>query len=673
MLAFSLAFSCLLSDDTLSQEYKEWLEIASPIITKTEKEIFSKLKSDEERNRFIQAFWKQRDPLPDTQENEFYLEYMKRIRFADLQFGRETSKRGSQTERGYFYLLLGPPLDRQMYTTQSDLNPLELWHYQGDQEHGLPPYFYLIFYQPQGMGEFRLYSPGMEGPEWLVSPNQQGRGLSRASAYQIIKNISGELAGASLSYLPGDAILGETSFSSDTIISSIRSLPEKKFSDTYAANFLAFKDYVETDYTHNYVNSHHKVKVFKNGDQYFIHWTLEPDKINFVFYNNKYYASYQLIMRIEDSTGNLIFEMEEEIPLSLTPENYKKHEHQHFAFQDILPVIPGNSKIFVLLKNKTTKDFTSFQAEINVPPKKSGALLSNLLLYNDLKKLEGTQKTALKAFSFGENQYITTAQDNFSPNNEIGIYCQVYNIKEHKGKSIQFEIYVAGEETPVHSQKKPLSEFLGQGQLGVDSGLISLVPFKPGYYKAEVSILDEEGRKILSERENFILLSQPFLTIPWTYSKLHNPMPNVDYLFILATQYFMTRNYRTAKDTLNEALKIKDEPRGRLLLGKTLYALGQYQESLAVSVPVFQLNQDKEAAKIISINYVALKDWASALVYLEKLLEQAAEISVLNLAAECYINLNQPEKAQVLIRKSLELNPDQEEVKKLEKKAKEKK
>jgi two-component SAPR family response regulator len=51
-------------------------------------------------------------------------------------------------------------------------------------------------------------------------------------------------------------------------------------------------------------------------------------------------------------------------------------------------------------------------------------------------------------------------------------------------------------------------------------------------------------------------------------------------------------------------------------------------------------------------------------------MEEATEITVLNLAAECYLNNNQPEKALPLIRKSLQLNPNQAAIKELEKQAK---
>jgi GWxTD domain-containing protein len=666
-LVFSLSF--LTSKEKLSKEYKDWLESVSPIITKTEKEIFGKLKTEEERNKFIQAFWRQRDPFPDTEENEFYNEYMKRIQFADANFGRETSKKGSQTERGYFYLLLGPPLERQRFATSSKLLPLELWYYRGEVKYGLPPYFYIIFYQPQGLGEYRLYYPGVEGPEKLVIPSLYARSLNRSSAYQIIKEISGELANASLSYLPGDKTLGTTSFNSDTILSNVHSLAEKKFSDAYARSFLYYKDYVETEYSHNYIESDFKVKVFKNFDQFFIHWSVEPEKVQFALRDGQYYAAFQLILRMEDSQGSLILEKEEEIPLRITPEQYRKHERRLFSFQDLLPVIPGELRLFFLLKNKTGKDFTSFRTDVSVPRRGNGPALSNLLLYHSRERLDENRQPKLKAFAFDGKQYVISAHNNFPPEKDIGLYCQLYNIENIKEKSLLLEIFPVNAETPVERYKNPLEEVLTPKRGGIDILSISSSPLKPGYYQVHLSILDGQGQKLATEKEPFILLAQHHPVIPWAYSKLHPPFPNPEQLHTSAFQYFLKGEYTDARRSLEQALQIKDEPRIRLLLAKSLYALGHYRESLTTVFPVYQETQSKEAAKIIAVNYAGLKDWSSALIYLEKLMEQAAEISVLNLAAECYLNLNQPEKALPILQKSLTLNPNQAKIKELERKA----
>jgi len=127
--------------EELAPHHQEWLDTVEPIITKKERDVFFQLQTEKQRDKFITLFWNRRDPLPDTEKNEFYEEYMERVRFANLNFGRDTSKQGSRTERGSFYLLLGPPLSREIYTGSQDLLPLELWYYQGETQYGLPSHF----------------------------------------------------------------------------------------------------------------------------------------------------------------------------------------------------------------------------------------------------------------------------------------------------------------------------------------------------------------------------------------------------------------------------------------------------------------------------------------------------------------------------------------------------
>ncbi len=54
----------------------------------------------------------------------------------------------------------------------------------------------------------------------------------------------------------------------------------------------------------------------------------------------------------------------------------------------------------------------------------------------------------------------------------------------------------------------------------------------------------------------------------------------------------------------------------------------------------------------------------------EKLMAEATEVPVLNLAAECHLALGHPEKALPLIERSLALVPDQPALKVLEERAK---
>ncbi len=655
--------------EALHPRHKEWLGMVSPIISKGEREVFFKLKTTEEREKFIRLFWKRRDPLPDTEENEFYQEYMKRVRFADLHFGYGTSRKGHETERGYFYLLLGPPLERQVFATHSYIWPLELWYYRGEQEYGLPPYFYLIFFQPEGMGEYRLYSPEVDGPQRLVVPSLVSGPVNNLTAFRALREISGELGAASLSYLPGDSSLGMTSLSSGSIISGVYGLAEKKFSDAYARSFLAFNEYVEVDYSHNYIESNGRVHVFTQAGQPFLHWTLEPSQINFADYKGRRYASYQLVLKVEDSEGRTILEKEEEVPLSITPEDYARHERRIFAFQDVLPVIPGEFILNIFLKNKTARDFTSYQTRISIPEPSKKLSLGDPIFYLSRESLPENQRTGVKPFALGGTQYMVNAQNHFLPGRDIGLYCQVFPVQDVGSASIRVEVVSQRAGASVHTIEKPLAEALTQDGTGVD--LPSIVPgsLNPGYYQAVITLLNGQGESIMSRKENFILLTQAFPVVPWVFAKLHPPFPSPEALSLLATQYFMVGRYDKAREHLERSLSLRDVPATRSFLARTLYAQGNFQDSLKEAIPLFEATGDSELAKIIALDYHALGDWQSALDYLEMLMTRATEISVLNLAAECYLNLNQPQRALPLLEKSLELNPDQPKIRELEKKA----
>ncbi len=658
-------------DQQLSSGYTDWLEDVSPIITKAEKEIFSRLKTDTDREKFVKFFWKQRDPLPDTEENEFAKEYMARVRFADQNFGRGTSKRGSQTERGFYYLLLGPPLERQAFLTQSQFWPLELWFYKGEVEHGLPPYFYLIFFQPHGLGEFRLYSPGTDGPENLIVPTMASGALSRAGAYRIIKKVNSELAGATLSYLPGDQNLMAPVVSSTSVLASIGVYPEKKFSDSYTRDYLTYKDYVTTEYTDKFIECGFSARVFRNAGQPFVHWTLEPKKINFAARGDRFQAIYELVLRLEDASGTLLLEKTEEIPLSVTAEQYKAHERQRFAFQDVLPVIPGRFKLFGLLKNKTAQDFTSFSAPFTVP-EKSDEGPAGVLLYLNRETSAAGRGAGLRAFAFGDRHYLVNAQNEFLPPGEMGVFVQFPGapVKGNtRAAGLLVEVRSADADDVVLSHRTPLAEADAAGGEGLDSGLFSLAPLKPGYYSAEVSLLGGDGQKAASARGNFVLLSRVYPVLPWVYSRVHPPFPNADSLFWLGTEYYLAKQYPKALESAEQALKLKPESRSRLLSAQAHLGLGRYQEALTAARPLAEAPGGREAAKIMAAAHAGLKDWTSAVAILEKLMAEATEASVLNLAGECYLRLGQPEKALPLLRKSLDIDPDQPAVKDLERNA----
>ncbi len=100
-------------EQQLSSDHAEFINKVRYIITKKENRLFLEL-PDTEKDKFIQEFWKKRDPYPTTEENEFKIEYHNRIEQANELFISE-GRPGWVTDRGQIYILFGPPMDRITY------------------------------------------------------------------------------------------------------------------------------------------------------------------------------------------------------------------------------------------------------------------------------------------------------------------------------------------------------------------------------------------------------------------------------------------------------------------------------------------------------------------------------------------------------------------------------
>jgi GWxTD domain-containing protein len=77
--------------------------------TSEEREQWNRLTDDAARRAFVDAFWAARDPEPATKVSEARIELLHRIAFADVAFTEAADGRGSLTDRGKVFVLLGPP------------------------------------------------------------------------------------------------------------------------------------------------------------------------------------------------------------------------------------------------------------------------------------------------------------------------------------------------------------------------------------------------------------------------------------------------------------------------------------------------------------------------------------------------------------------------------------
>src|SRR5256885_12391878 len=150
----------------LKKAYKDWIEKdVAYIITDEERRAFKKLTTDEEREQFIEAFWRRRDPDPDTDENEYREQYYERIAYANEHY--TSGIPGWKSDRGRIYITFGKPDETETHPAggpyerpsyqgggSTSTYPFEIWFYRYIP--GIGSGVEIEFVDPTGSGEYRI-------------------------------------------------------------------------------------------------------------------------------------------------------------------------------------------------------------------------------------------------------------------------------------------------------------------------------------------------------------------------------------------------------------------------------------------------------------------------------------------------------------------------------------
>ena len=295
----------------IGQKYREWLELTDYIILPQEKEVFLKLDTDRDRDVFIQAFWRQRDPTPGTPQNEYRDEHVERFLYASTRLKRSTPREGWMTDMGRIHILLGSPHSIERFDSQAGLHPCQVWYYYGDRQRGLPTYFALLFFQRNGSGEYILYNPAGDGPHSLLV-NQGGIDIfDNEKAFTKIRELAPTLADVSISLIPGERPLNFVpSARNNILLSDIFESPRKDVAPSYATHFLDYKGIVSTEYLTNYVESvSEAVVIFDPLSQAnFVHFTINPQELSIDYYEprDQYFCNFQLNVSLRGTDDRLV-------------------------------------------------------------------------------------------------------------------------------------------------------------------------------------------------------------------------------------------------------------------------------------------------------------------------------------------------------------------------------
>jgi GWxTD domain-containing protein len=450
--------------DRLPEKHRKWLqEEVNYIISDVEREVFLGLGSEEERESFIEAFWRKRDENPATLENEYRDEHYQRLAYVNEFFGRDTFREGFETDRGRYYILLGPPRNRQNFDGSDAVYPSELWFYDNPdlKRYGLPPFFFLLFFRRSGVGELEIYSPVLDGPQALLTGTDTKSSDFRADverAYNQLYEVDPELAQASLSFRTDEGDTAQfqaVSFGTMALMDQIRDIPFHGLDTSYAERLDFERGAVESDYLFKHVSSEGAVDVLENdGGVYFVHWVIElpPENIAFVLdretgiYGSTFIASVEAVQR--DNPDVVVLQSRNETFVELK-ESDRAALHRPFAYTGMTPLVPGAYQFRVILRNRAcpsrvekdcVKSYTLLDQEVDVP-EETGRALRGLVVGYGSQRREGP--SLYRAYRLGGVEILPNPSGVFA----IGETMTVAVVHEAPGAS-RIRLVVQNQEPP---------------------------------------------------------------------------------------------------------------------------------------------------------------------------------------------------------------------------------
>jgi len=647
----------------LPPRYQTWLkEEVVYIIADKEKECFLQLASDLEREAFIKAFWRQRDPNANTPENEFQIEHLRRITYANNWFGKDSPGPGWKTDQGRIYIQLGEPHAIDRIENKTELRNMVIWYYQGKMEYGLPNAFNVMFFKRDFTGEYELYSPVRFGPQYLII-DYDGDMTDYETAYFTLQGIEPAIAELSLSLIPGESSGYSPSMSSEMLITSkIPSAPIKKVNISYAEKMLRYKDMVEIDYTANFIESSKVVMVLHHPAAacYFVHYLIEPKKLTLEQYNNKFYTTLEIYGNVIDAQNRSVFQINKSIPVELNAEQMGKIKDKLFSFQDMFPLIPGKYRLTILLKNTVSREFTSVESEVEIPdappPGLTPLLLANKMIENS------NYRGQSKPFLIGNRQLLPSPRNDFIKNEILFLFFQLPALSsELKSQgALRFEIIM--DNVPIHVLEKKVADYPEWPDIIEKFPLGEL---KAANYVMRVTLLSPQGKALDVKESGFYITPMQVLPRPWAMSL---PLPSImapQYLNDRGNQYFNLKKYLEARVFLEKAYHLAPQTPGFAMdFCRVLLELKDYPQAKEIAMLTYKNLKRNEFLIILAQASQALNQNGEAIDYYTRHISHfGGSPKILNAMGECYLAAGQAQEAILTWEKSLKIDSKQEKLK----------
>jgi GWxTD domain-containing protein len=490
----------------LKDAYKKWINNdVSYIITKEEKKAFYALQTDEERENFIENFWRRRDPNPDTEENEYREEYYERIAYANEHFSSGIP--GWKTDRGRIYIAWGKPdsvethptggsYDRPSYEGGGSTTtyPFEVWFYRhlDNVGEGLE----IEFVDPTGTGEYRLARNSNEKDAMAMVP---GAGLTTAEQLGMSK---GERLNGGAQTTWGRE--QDSPFRRLEIITNLQRPPAVKFGDLQGVstdspvidnNPLAFD--VRVDY-------------FRQAeDRVITTFTIQTNNRELTFDESggMKTAKMNIFGRVTAVSGKRSGIFEDSVTTNATAEELAEARDRKSVYQKAMALTPGTYKYDIVVRDVSSGNRGIVSMGFTVPRYDEKKLsTSTLILATKLRQT--TDRDIGGMFVIGGAKVIPNLGSTYRKGQEVGIYLQVYNAgidQTTLRPAVEVNYILTRGGKVVLQQPEDWTGLSDSGQRLTLARLLQTEQLEAGDYEIKIQIKDRVGNQTLEPAGKFTI------------------------------------------------------------------------------------------------------------------------------------------------------------------------
>jgi GWxTD domain-containing protein len=505
----------------VSKVYKKWLdEDVVYIITDEERAAFKQLSNDEERDNFIESFWKRRDPTPDTEENEFKEEHYQRIAYANEHFAAGVP--GWKTDRGHIYIVYGKPDEIDAHPSggtyerpmdegggETSTYPFETWRYRYLE--GIGQEVMIEFVDPCMCGEYHMTIDRSEKDALLYTPNA---GLTMWEQMGMSNKSSRFSGGSGLERLglgPNSSSLTAKEFDRLDQYAKLQAAPKVKFADLeeevnskIILNPMPFDVHVDF------------VKVTSDTALVPITIQLKNRDITFVNKDGVQRGTVNIFGRLSTLTGRVVQTFEDPVQVDVPAELLPRTVENSAVYYKALPLRPGRYKLYVAVKDVNGDRKGVWSRSIVVPEYSEDKLSTSSLIVADLMEPVPTKAIGTGSFVIGTTKVrprVAAADGKpavFKRDRDakLNFWVQVYNLgvdeKTHRpSATIEYDITNIATNKPV-VQKVESTDTMGNlsDQLTLQKSIAS-ANLQPGTYKIDIKVNDKISKQTIDPSATF--------------------------------------------------------------------------------------------------------------------------------------------------------------------------